>query len=109
MRILFLSTIFPRPYAPVRGIYCQHICRTLAEEDEVAVISPRSWVEALKHPTIVAPRNDTLLIGGIPTRYPTYFYPPKVMRTQYGRFMWASVRGCVKDFVRRFSPDCVLS
>jgi glycosyltransferase involved in cell wall biosynthesis len=110
MRILFLSSFFPRPYAPIRGIYCQHICSNLAAQDEVSVISPRSWIEALKHPTIDAPRVDgAFLMDGLPTRYPTYLYPPKIMRTAYGRFMWESVRRGVTNYIRDWAPDAVLS
>lgn len=111
MRFLFFSSIFPRPYAPVRGIYCQHLCRTLAEEDEVSVISPRPWPEVLKEPRIDALRdgNGAFLIQGLPTTYPTYIYPPKMMRTAYGRFMWMSVRRCVRRHIRAWSPDCVFS
>src|SRR5262249_28453845 len=49
MRILFLSSIYPRAYAPVRGIYCQSLCRALAARHDVQVISPVAWTERLRH------------------------------------------------------------
>jgi len=111
MRILFLSSIFPRPYAPARGIYCRHICQCLAEQDDVTVISSRSWPEALKHRRIDAPRDPSgcYLIDGLRTTYPTYYYPPKVWRAAYAKFMWASVRRHVVDHLSRHRPDAVLS
>src|SRR5437763_550002 len=111
MRILFFSSIFPRPYAPVRGIYCRHICQALAEHDEVSVISPRAWTEAIRHRAVAAGRapGGGFLIDGLETTFPTYYYPPKVMRSSYDRFMWSSVRGHVIEHVSKSPPDAVLS
>src|SRR3982751_5357281 len=46
MRILFFTSIFPRPYAPNRGVFCFRLCEGFrANGHEVRIISPRTWLE----------------------------------------------------------------
>ena len=104
MKVLFLSTIYPRSYAPTKGIYCLHVCRALAAEHEVRVISPRSWIEVFRHRSAGPAPAD---VG--PTEYPLYLHPPGVLHSRSAGFMWASVRRTVRRVVGEFAPDCVLS
>jgi glycosyltransferase involved in cell wall biosynthesis len=108
MRILFLSSIYPRAYAPVRGIYCHSLCRALAARHEVGVVSPVGWAERLRHRRVFA-EGRVAPADGPPVEYPWYFYPPKVLRSRYGWFMWRSVRRPVRRTLAAFAPDCVLS
>jgi teichuronic acid biosynthesis glycosyltransferase TuaC len=105
-RILFLSSVYPRSYAPTRGIYCFLTCQELAVEHVVRVISPRSWIEALKCRS-PGPSAEVGAVGS--TEYPWYFHPPRVLQSHLGWFMWASIRRAVKRVVDEFQPDCVLS
>src|SRR5947209_1650159 len=113
MRILFLSSVYPRPGDPTHGVYTHHLCRALAAEHEVRVISPRSWLERLRHGKADRPRGRAEGRGpgqGEPeVTYPTYYYPPGLLHDTHGWFLWASVRKTVRRVLAEFSPDCVLS
>jgi glycosyltransferase involved in cell wall biosynthesis len=103
MRILFLSSVYPRPYTRTRGVYCRSLCRALAERHEVRVVSPVGWLERLRHGRAAAGGEEP------PAEFPCYFYPPKLLRSHHGWFMWQSVRRPVRRVLREFAPDCVLS
>jgi glycosyltransferase involved in cell wall biosynthesis len=107
VRILFLSTVYPRAYAPTRGVFCASLCRALAARHEVRVVSPVGWLERLRHGC--AHSRGERAAEDPPADFPWYFYPPKVLRTRYGWFMWRSIRRTVRRVVERFAPDCVLS
>jgi glycosyltransferase involved in cell wall biosynthesis len=108
MRVLFLSSIFPRPYAPTLGIYCAQLCEALSATHEVRVVSPQSWPERLRYGRVRGCPDEA---GGARLRaeYPCYFYPPGCLQTTYGWFMWASIRPRVRELFKEFAPDCVLS
>ena len=111
MNILFLSTVFSDDDHPSRGTYNLELCRALAAEHHVSVVSPRGWTE-------VIPRTlkgkaysaaDVLSDSPIKTAYPTYWYPPRIAREQYGEFLWKSSAKAVRELFRHHSPDAVLS
>ena len=105
MRVLFFSSIFPRSWNVTLGIYCQHVCRALVDlGHEARVVSPKGWLE----PRGSDPRPAHGL-DGIPTEYPTYVYPPRVLQSRYDRFMALSSRAAMKRAFREFRPDAVLS
>lgn len=108
MKILFLSSIFPRPHAPLTGIYCYYLCRALSAQSEVTVVSPMTWTEKLRHPAIGSP-NGSPFANDLAVHYPCYFYTPKMLRNSYGWFMWHSIKGQLKPIADRFIPDCVVS
>jgi glycosyltransferase involved in cell wall biosynthesis len=108
MRILFYSSIFPRPWDTTRGIYCYHTCRALgALGHDVRVVSPRLWTE--RRPRSGAPARPLAGLSGMQVTYPTYLYTPFVFRTAYDRFMWASSARAVRRTTRELRPQCVLS
>jgi glycosyltransferase involved in cell wall biosynthesis len=112
MRILFLSSVYPRSYAPVRGIYCHSLCRALAARHEVRVISPITWLERLRHRRLFSQGRVGPSADGADepvAEYPWYLYPPKVLRSRHGWFMWRSIRSPVARALAEFAPDCVLS
>jgi glycosyltransferase involved in cell wall biosynthesis len=112
MRILFFSSIFPQPHDHRRGIFCLQLCKALADSHEVQVISPSSWVERLryrKHSMVLGDAKSCAHLQGLEVRYPWYYYPPKMLRSAYGWFMWASVAGELRKSLSKFEPDCVLS
>src|SRR4051794_17423880 len=107
MRVLYFSSIFPRPASPNRGIYCYHWCHSLtAAGHEVRVVSPRSWLDRRREPPAagVLPGLASLSVD-----YPDYYYPPGVLRNTHGWFMWASAKRDLRRAVREFSPECVVS
>jgi glycosyltransferase involved in cell wall biosynthesis len=108
MRILFLSSVYPRAYAPVRGVYCRSLVRALAARHDVRVVSPVAWAERLRHRRLFA-AGRAGVDADLRAEYPWYVYPPKVLRSRHGWFMWRSIRRAVGHTVREFGPDCVLS
>ena len=105
MRVLFFSSIFPRSWNVTLGIYCLHVCRALVDlGHQVRVVSPKGWME----PRGRDPRPAHGL-DGIPTEYPTYLYPPRVLQSRYDRFMALSSRAAMKRAFAAFRPDAVLS
>ena len=85
MRILFLSSVYPRPYDPVRGVYCRSLCEAIAARHAVRVVSPVAWTERVRMGRVTG-------TGGLPVDYPTYYYPPGLLRNSHGWFMWRSAR-----------------
>jgi teichuronic acid biosynthesis glycosyltransferase TuaC len=106
MRVLFLSTVYPKPHAPARGVFCRHLCEALAERHEVRVVSPTPWTERLRHREDGSPGASGSRVVEI---HPTYYFPPRVLHSRAHRFMWASIRATVRRLGREFRPDCVLS
>jgi glycosyltransferase involved in cell wall biosynthesis len=104
MRILFLSSVFPQPSAPARGIYCRHLCEALAANHQVRVVAPRSWLDRWRHG-----KASSAEAAGLEVECPTFYYPPGVLRGAHGWLMWRSVRRTVNGLLEEFRPDCVLS
>lgn len=122
MKTLFLSSIFPTSTLSVRGTFNRMLCHALNDDGEVRVVAPRPWHEVVKEigQRITSPsrRNsgetaengsETANHKTLQIERPTYFYPPKLMRHQYGHFMWASVERAVQRLTTDFTPDWVLS
>lgn len=107
MNILFLSTCYPNPMAPVRGTYNLELCEALRRLGRVRVVAPRPWLEVLRHRW--KPEDTPRPRGAIRAEFPCYFYPPRILRHRYGQFMWRSVRKAVLDTCQDFSTDWVLS
>lgn len=111
MNILFLSTVFPDTAQPSRGAYNLQTCRALAQSHRVQVISPRPWTDLLGNRIAghVFSRCDAAREAGIDVTFPTYWYPPKLLRARYGEFLWWSVRHAVNRIAANCPPDAVLS
>jgi len=48
MQLLFLSNVYPNPLQPLKGTFNRSMVAALAKEHTVQVISPVSWVDALR-------------------------------------------------------------
>ena len=104
MRVLFFSSIFPRPGNMTRGIYCLHACRALVDlGHEVRVVSPRSWRE----PPVTATSLPELT--ELRVEYPLYLYPPGILQSAYDRFMDLSSRLAMWRVMGELRPDAILS
>jgi teichuronic acid biosynthesis glycosyltransferase TuaC len=104
VRVLFYSSIFPRPWNTTRGIYCLHACRALVElGHQVRVISPRGWRES------AGTGKSLPALSELKVEYPLYVYPPGVLQSAYDRFMALSSRRTTKRVMAELRPDCILS
>ncbi len=111
MNLLFLSMTFPDAVNRARGSYNLALCRALARNHCVQVCSPRPWPEVLRQKL----RGRSFLPGtdvehaGLTTKYPCYWYAPKLTQKQSGKILWQSSRKAVLSLARRSPPDVVLS
>jgi len=104
MNILFLSTVYPHATAPTRGTFNWQLCQALRNHAGMRIVAPRSWLDGFRG-------NDatTEIRGTVPTAWPTFFYPPRVMRSHHGQFLWWSAKSAVRQMTQQFSVDWVLS
>jgi glycosyltransferase involved in cell wall biosynthesis len=112
MHLLFITNVFPNRYQPTKGVFNLDMARALARDHEVCVVSPVSWVDEWRAWRTGGPapgRDRCADLNGIEVHYPRYYYPPKVLREHYGRFLWSSTRGTIQRLARSHSPDAVLS
>ncbi|WP_339744276.1 glycosyltransferase [uncultured Rubinisphaera sp.] len=109
MNILFLSSIFPDAQNPSRGTFNYETCCALKRAGaNVRVISPQAWTEVIKSRTKTEP-TEGLVHQQIQVEYPTYWYPPKILRSQYGHFYWKSIQKSLEKVLTNWDPDFVLS
>jgi glycosyltransferase involved in cell wall biosynthesis len=104
MRVLFYSSIFPRPWDTTRGLFCFHACRALAQlGHEVRVVSPRSWLERAGFATSLPGLSE------LNVEYPLYFYPPRILQSAHDRFMALSSRRAMVRVMAELRPEAILS
>jgi len=111
MNVLFFSEIFPDADDPSRGAFNYELCRSLSADNDVRVIAPRAWTQAVPYlwsgrSYRTRPHPDG---PDLPAMYPVYWYTPKMFRDRYGDFFWRSSLGAVRRLSRSFTPDAVLS
>jgi glycosyltransferase involved in cell wall biosynthesis len=110
MRLLLLTNVFPSPVEPTKGVFNLGLARALAREHRVRVLSPIPWVtewQARSKGKVVPGPHRSTLLEGVEVHYPRYYYPPKVLRGQYGWFLWRSVRGTVRRLLEAEGIDAV--
>ncbi|HJZ60019.1 MAG TPA: glycosyltransferase, partial [Gemmataceae bacterium] len=109
MRILFVSTIYPTPAEPGKGVFNRNLVRALSAWHEVAVLAPVPWTvdRPWRQPVALAPDGSRVL-DGVRVHHPRYYYPPKLLASRAGWFYWRSVRATVDRLLRSFRPDVVL-
>lgn len=109
MKLLFLSNVHPNPLAPGKGTFNGALIRALGEQHDVHVVCPVSWIDRLRGRKTVLPQAPVLLQPTVTASYPTFWYPPKVLRSQYDRFLEWSIQRRVERDLRSSRPDAVLS
>ena len=95
MRILVITNLYPNPCQPQRATYNRQHFRALARDHEVKVVAPISWMDELRTQLrggSALPRNWRCQLDGIDVVHPRYYYPPGILRSQYGRFFLRSIR-----------------
>ena len=109
MRLLFLSNVHPNPLAPGKGTFNGALIRALGQQHDVHVVCPVSWVDQLRARQTVLPSTPILLQPTVTASYPIFWYPPKMLRAQYDRFLELSIQRRVERDLKTFRPDAVLS
>jgi glycosyltransferase involved in cell wall biosynthesis len=106
MRLLFISSAFPRPGDPLRAPYNELLCRALARDHDVDVISPLGWRERVTSRRVRAASPTPFSLT-----YPTYFYVPGILRALHAPCMDRSIRSAVSGVLDRRCgvPDAVIS
>ena len=109
MRILFLASDFPNPVQPTRGTFNRALAEALSRGHDVRCINPIPWLDRLRRRGAApAPKRDALA-GGAAVWHPTYFYPLKIFRSGYHRWMIRSIRGAVTQATASWKPEVVLA
>jgi len=113
MRLLFITNIFPSPLLPTKGPFNFQLVRALSRRHQVRVVAPLAWTDELaarRKGARLPPgrRSEPEAPPGGQGEHPRYYFTPKILRGQYGRFMWHSVRRVVLSQLDKFQPDVVL-
>ena len=110
MRILAITSLYPRPGRPNFVPFHRRQFRELASGHEFRVVAPIAWTEAVKD--IVTGRRDQKTyrnVDGIEVHHPLFYFTPGFQRQWYGESFLASVRPTVEMLVREQRPDVLLS
>jgi len=111
MRILALTNLYPSPSLPHRGPFNRQQLQALGKRHEIRVISPVAWTDELGahwgrgRARSVAP----LRTSDASVSHPTYVYPPKILRSWYGRFYQSSVRRTFARALAEFRPEIIFA
>ena len=109
MNILLITSVYPRPCAPVDGVFNENLVSAMAERHAVRVICPVSWTSRLRRAVARSTaRNRAAMPSSHAAQYSNYYYPPKILRSRYGDFLWWSVRAELERLVAAFRPDLVV-
>ncbi len=100
MNILLITATYPTPARPRQGAFNRVLVDALRVRHEVRVVAPIPWTQCVRPTGDIPPDPDTL--------YPTYYYPPKMLRAHYHRFFWQSIRASLTTWMRDFAPDVVM-
>ncbi len=100
MKVLLITTTYPTPARPRQGAFNRVLVDALRARHELRVIAPIPWTQSI--------RRDECDRSPVPTQYPTYFYPPRLLRQHYHHFYWHSIRSSLQQWEHEFTPDVVL-
>ena len=105
MKILFISTTYPTPRKPRQGAFNFNMVNSLKVHHDVRVIAPVPWVEYFSF-NGRSLQIDSSVCGS--DWHPTYFYPPKLFRSNYGWCFWQSILPAIRQLEKSFVPDLVV-
>ena len=129
-RLLFVSTTYPTPSRPRQGAFNRILVESLRQGHEVRVVSPVPWIERVGGPfrrlrsgsderaaderaaderAADERAADERWVAPGWQSCPTFFYPPKVARSRYGRFYTWSVRGALDRASAAIDPQWMLA
>jgi teichuronic acid biosynthesis glycosyltransferase TuaC len=106
VRLLFISTVYPNPVEPVKGVFNRHLLRAVAAAGhEVRVIAPIPWAVSRLRRLPTAPLHDG---ERLTVYHPRYWYVPRLFGSRSAGFYWGSIRGAVRRALDGFRPDAVV-
>jgi glycosyltransferase involved in cell wall biosynthesis len=109
MRILAITSRFPRPAAPTAALFSRWQWQALARIHQVRAIVPVSWVDRLKDRLKGRGSAKPLEFGALQVRYSTFWFPPRIVEDLQGHFYLASLRPAVNRLLKGFMPDAVMA
>ncbi|MGA2231325.1 MAG: glycosyltransferase [Tepidisphaeraceae bacterium] len=108
MRILAITSRFPRPAAPTAALFSRWQWQALARIQQVRAVVPISWVDRLRD-RIKRRNAKPLDFGALRVRYSTFWFIPKILDDLQGRFYLASLRPAINRILKDFTPDAVVA
>ncbi|WP_231933274.1 glycosyltransferase [Botrimarina mediterranea] len=112
MRVLFISNLYPHPYQWRRAPWNRQQIAALSEQCPVRVIAPLSWIDEWRW----AREQGELFTQGrrrsegcLTIDHPTYWYPPRFLRSSYGECFRRSISCAFRAAVKEFQPEIVLA
>lgn len=111
MRLVLLTNVFPNALSPTKGTFNLEMVKSLNSGHEVTVVSPIAWTDELqawsRHQARI-PTGREARIGNIRTLYPRFWYPPRIARDRYDRFLHWSIERTLNKVAKEINPDVVL-
>jgi len=109
MRILAITSRFPRPGYETNAIYSLLQLAALKKTHDVRVVVPVPWTERLMVESRKGRSPRELELSGLPIYYPTFWFPPKILGTHYGSFYLKSMRRTMDRILKEFTPHAVFA
>ncbi|MCS7466983.1 glycosyltransferase [Stieleria sp. ICT_E10.1] len=105
MNLLYIATTYPTPTSPRQGMFNRNLVDALRVNHRVRVVAPIPWMERIRKSEST---SGTTADPSPEVFYPTYFYPPKLLRARYDFFYWRSIFPVLKQIQNTFTPDLVM-
>lgn len=112
MRVLAMTSLFPNPYQPVLWSPNRLQLSWLAKKVPVRVIAPIPWTtERLGRQRFgnLTKKTRRFTIDNLEVEQPTYWFPPGLWRSSYGRWFRWSVRSTFERAVKEFQPTLIFA
>ena len=105
-----ITNLYPNPLDPRRGIWNEGQFKALAETTSLAIVCPVQWTERMTYrfQRRLAALDACSSWDGIPVRYPTYYYVPKVLEWIRGFTMTLSILGACRRALRGHAPKAIV-
>lgn len=101
-RILFISNLYPNQYKPNAASFSRQQIAALRDLADVDVISPVPWPTRLRASIPLVCSND-----GMEVYHPTFFYTPGILRSFFGNYFLASIRGVADKLLKTKKYDYI--
>lgn len=106
MKILFCSYAYPNAGQPQLAVFNRSMLAGLSQEHEVRVLAPVPFLQRMLKQPVTA---GFQVLPNVVAEYPTFYYPPKLMRERYDEFLWWSIGDRFMETIESFQPDVLLS